>query len=273
MPAQQLARLRCLWAWRSKSRAFSRLPDLPASFLARPIAHRALHGAGRPENSRAAIRAAIASGYSIEIDLQASADHVPMVFHDESLERLTKTQGLVSDHTAAELQKIALRGSSETIPTLRDVLDLVAGQVPLLIEMKDQTGTLGTGPDLLEKAIARDLQAYRGDVALMSFNPACIHALARHAPDIARGLVTCAFHEDDWPQIRPERRTALAQITEFDKTGCSFISHDWTDLQTAPVQALAKRHIPILCWTIRSPEQEAQARRIAQNITFEGYLP
>ncbi|WP_071796103.1 glycerophosphodiester phosphodiesterase family protein [Natronohydrobacter thiooxidans] len=246
---------------------------LPASLLARPVAHRGLHGAGRPENSASAIRAALQAGYGIEIDLQLSADGVAMVFHDATLERLTEAQGPVCARRAQELSQIPLRGSTEPIPTLREVLTLVAGQAPLLIEIKDQTGTLSPGPEVLEQAVARDLAGYRGDVALMSFNPACVTALARLAPDRPRGLTTCAFAPEDWPDLTAERRSALAAIPDFDTAGCSFISHDWTDLGAAPVAALARRDIPILCWTIRSPAQEQTARTVAQNITFENYLP
>lgn len=253
------------------------MPDLPthlpASLLARPIAHRALHGPGRPENSLAAIRAAIAANYGIELDVQCSADGVAMVFHDDTLDRLTDAQGPVRDRNAQDLQQIALKGSTEPIPTLRDVLDLVAGQVPLLIEIKDQTGTLSPGPETLEQAVARDLAGYRGDVALMSFNPACVKAMARHAPDRPRGLVTCAYTAQDWPDLPPAQRTALAGIPDFDAAGCSFISHDWRDLDAAPVTRLARRGVPILCWTIRNAADEQTARRSAQNITFDDYLP
>lgn len=253
------------------------MPDLPASlpasFLARPIAHRALHGPGRPENSLAAIRAAIAADYAIELDVQCSADGVAMVFHDDTLDRLTDAQGPLRDRSAQDLQQIPLKGSPEPIPTLREVLELVAGRAALLIEIKDQTGTLSAGPDMLEQAVAQDLSGYRGDVALMSFNPACITAMARLAPHRPRGLVTCAFPAQDWPDLSPTQRSTLAEIPDFDTAGCSFISHDWTDLDAAPVARLARRDVPILCWTIRSPAEEKTARRVAQNITFENYLP
>ena len=101
------------------------MAPLPAAFLTRPIAHRALHdrAARRPENSRAAIRAAIAAGYGIEIDLQLSADGVPMVFHDETLDRLTAERGPVRARSARELGEIRLKGSEDRIPTLAQVLD------------------------------------------------------------------------------------------------------------------------------------------------------
>ena len=129
-------------------------PPLPAAFLERPIAHRALHGPGRPENSRAAIRAAVAAGYGIEIDVQPSADGVAMVFHDADLDRLTGTAGPIRGRTAADLARLPLHGGDEGIPTLAEVLALVAGRVPLLVEIKDQDGALGPGVGALEAATA-----------------------------------------------------------------------------------------------------------------------
>ena len=130
---------------------------LPAAFQTRPIAHRALHDRsdGRPENSRAAIRAAIARGYGIEIDLQLSADGQAMVFHDYALDRLTSARGAIRDRTAEALGAIALTGGDEGIPTLAEVLAITAGQVPLLVEIKDQDGAMGPDVGPLEQATAR----------------------------------------------------------------------------------------------------------------------
>ena len=112
---------------------------LDAAFLRLPLAHRALHNRAerRPENSPAAIRAAVAAGYGIEIDVQGTADGQAVVFHDEWMERLTEATGFVKDYTAAELGRIALRDCDDCIPTLPQVLTMVAGRVPLLIELKD----------------------------------------------------------------------------------------------------------------------------------------
>ena len=118
---------------------------LPRAFYEVPLAHRALHDVarGRPENSRAAIRAAIAAGYGIEIDVQLSADGAAMVFHDYALDRLTHNSGAVRLRSADELKAVPLKGGGEGIPDLPEVLRLVAGQVPLLIELKDQDGAMG----------------------------------------------------------------------------------------------------------------------------------
>ena len=115
-------------------------PPLPDAFLGAPLAHRALHdvAAGRPENSREAIEAACAAGYGIEIDLQLSRDGQAMVFHDYDLKRLTGQPGPIRQRDAAELQAITLSGGATGIPTFAEVLDLVAGRVPLLIEIKDR---------------------------------------------------------------------------------------------------------------------------------------
>lgn len=251
---------------------------LPAAFLATPITHRALHdlGDGRPENSPAAIRAAVSAGFGIEIDLQLSADGQVMVFHDYDLDRLCDKPGKVQDYSAAELQKIPLTGSTagDTIPTLGEVLEMVAGKVPLLIEVKDQDGALGPNTDALEKATARVLDGYLGPVALMSFNPHSIAACARYAPDIPRGLVTGAFLAKNWDGVPESRLAELRSIPDYGRVGASFISHRATDLNNPHVANIrAKKDAVILCWTIRSLEADAQARKIADNVTFEGYIP
>ena len=252
-------------------------PLLPQPFLTTPLAHRALHDRAlqRPENSASAVAAAVSAGYGIEIDLQLSADGQAMVFHDATLERLTAATGPVVARDAAALQALPLTGGSEGegVPTLRQVLDLVGGRVPLLIELKDQGSRQG-----LEAATAAALAGYDGPVAVMSFNPAMVAAMAGLAPQVPRGLTTCAFGPDDFPNpdgdpAREATRRHLAEMTYFAPTGAAFISHDRRDLENPRVAALRAQGAAVLCWTITSPEQEAAARRHAQNITFEGYLP
>jgi len=247
---------------------------LPEVFLTTPIAHRALHdrAAGRPENSRAAVRAAVEAGYGIEMDLQPSSDGVPMVFHDYDLRRLTGTAGRVRGHTAAELGKMVLLGGDEGIPTLAEVLAIVDGKVPLLIEIKDQDGAMGADVGPLEEAAAALLRAYRGPLAVMSFNPHSVAAFHAAAPEIPVGLTTSAYAAADWPLLPAAVREDLRAIPDYDRVGASFISHEAADLGSARVAELKARGAAILCWTIRSPEAEAKARAVAANITFEGYL-
>ena len=247
---------------------------LPAAFLTTPIAHRALHdrAAGRPENSRAAVAAAVAAGYAIEIDIQPSADGVPMVFHDYDLRRLTGVGGRVRGLTAAELGALPLLDAEDGIPTLAEVLEIVGGKVPLLIELKDQDGALGPEVGAMERAVAEGLAGYKGPVAVMSFNPHSVAAFAAGAPGVPVGLTTSAYTPEDWPLIPAPVRDRLREIPDYEALGASFISHEAADLGRARVAELKARGAAILCWTIRSPAAEAKARATAQNITFEGYL-
>ena len=252
----------------------TRVP-LPEAFLRLPIAHRALHdrAAGRVENSPAAIRAAVAAGYGIEIDLQLSADGVAMVFHDEELDRLTDETGPVNARSAADLREVRLKDSSDAIPTLSRVLELIDGRVPLLIEIKDQTLTMAETDGRLEAATAAALKDYPGPVALMSFNPHSVAHMARLAPHLPRGITTSSYDPDDWAPLAATTCARLRDIPDFDVTGASFISHEAADLARPRVADLKAQGAAVLCWTIRTPEAEAMARRHADNVTFEGYLP
>lgn len=245
---------------------------LPTAFFKSPFAHRALHDIadGRPENSRAAIRAAVSAGYGIEIDVQLSADGAAMVFHDYALERLTGAKGAVRVQPANALAQIQLTGGDEGIPTLPEVIDLIAGRVPLVVEIKDQDGGMGADIGPLEDATAAALRGYPGDVALMSFNPNSVARMAELAPNIPRGLVTSAYRYEDWP-LPKATCDRLRDIPDYDRVGASFISHEAADLNRARVSDLKARGAMVCCWTIRSAAQEADARKIADNITFENY--
>lgn len=249
-------------------------PALPPEFLAVPIAHRALHdpSAGRAENSLEAVKAAVAAGYGIEVDVQLTADGEAVVFHDEELSRLTAETGAVRDRRLGDILSIPLKDGG-TIPSLTDVLWAVAGRVPLLIEIKDQDGRMGPDIGELEQAVAIDLAAYEGPVAVMSFNPHSVDALRHYAPSVVRGLTTCSWRPEYWPDLSEETCIRLRDIPDFIRTGSTFASHEANDLARPRVQELKEAGVPVLCWTIRSPEAEAEARKIADNVTFEGYLP
>lgn len=252
-------------------------PKLPAGFLSCPIAHRGLHGPGRPENAVSAAHAAVAAGYGIEVDVQLSRDGHAMVFHDAGLARMTGYAGAVSAMDAEQLGRIALKGSAtgETIPTLDTLIAEIDGQVPLLVEIKHQPDD----PDAtgaLVRAVARCLEK-RADVsewvAVMSFDPLAIAEAARRIPQVARGLTTFAWGAGSTGGFSEAELARLRAISDFDAVGAAFVSHDAADLGSAALVPLRARGVPILCWTIRSPEAEREARRLADNITFEGYLP
>ena len=249
-------------------------PTLPASFLKYPLAHRGLHDRsdGRLENSLPAILAARDAGYGIEIDVQMTSDSQAVVFHDYILDRLTFEQGKVEDRSMDDALSIGLQGGSGTIPSLAEVLEAVAGHVPLLVEIKDQDGNLGQKVGPLEAAVAEALSGYLGPVAVMSFNPHSVGAMQTLLPDVPRGLVTAAFESVYW-SLPENRASELARIPDYARVGSSFISHDARDLANPRVSELRESGANVLCWTIRSSEEEAAARKIAENVTFEGYLP
>ena len=248
---------------------------LPAQFLAKPIAHRALHdlSKNRPENSVPAVRAAVEAGYAIEIDVQLTSDNRAVVFHDYDLLRLTGGRGMVRERRSSDLHTVPLSGGcGAVIPDLQEVLSIIAGRVPLLIEIKDQDGTLGPEVGTLEAAVAEALDAYTGRVAVMSFNPHSMAAMQTLAPEVPRGLVTEAFQRVDW-DAPTERLISLTRIVDYERVGATFISHNKRDLHHPRVAELKSQGASILTWTIRSPEEERKAREVAQNITFEHYLP
>jgi glycerophosphoryl diester phosphodiesterase len=250
-------------------------PRLPPEFLSIPLAHRGYHDAGlrRPENSLSAFAAAVAAGYGIELDVQRSADGQAMVFHDDTLDRMAQSTGAVIAHEAAELAHIKLRVSDEHIPLLSEVLALVAGRVPVLIEIKERLDTMLPTDGVLEAAVARALAGYEGPVAVMSFNPHCVAHMARFSPDVARGLTTEDYDPANNVPIPADVCVRLREIPDYERTGASFISHKASDLDRRRVIDLKQQGADLLCWTIRTAAQEAAARKIAQNITFEGFAP
>ncbi|MDP5308320.1 glycerophosphodiester phosphodiesterase family protein [Paracoccus spongiarum] len=244
---------------------------LPDAFLRLPIAHRGLHGPGVPENSLAAAQAAIEAGHGIELDIQPAAGGVPMVFHDYDLARLAGDQAYIADLDPETLAEKRLSGSDEAIPTLAAFLRLVAGRVPLLVEIKDQDGRLGAGIGELHRHVADQLRSYEGPVAVMSFNPHVVAALHALMPDLPVGLTSCGFPPEDWPMLDEPTRARLADLADFESSGACFVSHDKGDLANPRIAALKAAGVPILCWTVRSAAEEARARQLADNITYENY--
>ena len=246
---------------------------LPSDFLTVPLAHRGYHDVAnhRPENSLSAFAAAIAAGYGIELDVQLTADGLAMVFHDDTLDRMTGKTGAVLDHSAVALGAIRLRNSNDLIPTLAQVLALVAGKVPVLIEIKERLDTMQDTSGRLERAVANAVKDYQGPVAVMSFNPHCMAHMARLAPNTPRGITTDDYDPQKCAPLSPEVCAHLRAIPDYDRTASSFISHKASDLLRPRVADLKSIGAAVLCWTIRSPEAEAKARQIADNITFEGY--
>lgn len=170
-----------IWLWMIAPRA--RKKEM-APFL-RPYAHRGLWDEQKPENSMAAFQAAAEAGFGIELDVQLSKDGTVMVFHDYTLDRVCGKEGLLTDLTAAELSTLRLKDTEQTIPTLAEVLRLVDGRVPLLIELKGETGDTAVVPATLAV-----LEGYTGAWCMESFNPLIVRAVKKQAPHVVRGLLS-----------------------------------------------------------------------------------
>lgn len=241
-------------------------------FSRRPVAHRGLHDAARGivENSRTAIAAAIDRGYGIEIDVQLSADGEVVVFHDHQLDRLTGVHGTVAAQTAARLRQFVLLDTSDHIPMLQDVLDLVDGRSPLLIEMKSAFD----GDTRLADACAARLSHYSGPFALMSFDPDLIAHLRRRAPRILRGIVAQGrYNPHAWPGLSSAQRCAMPHLLHWPWTRFDFIAYRTGDLEKVAPRLARSLGVPVFTWTVRSHEEEARARSLADQIIFEGFVP
>ncbi len=225
-------------------------------------AHRGLHLAGVPENSLAAFRAAMARGMGIECDVQLSGDARAMVFHDSELDRLTGERGPVAGRSADELSGIKLSGSEEPVPTLRQMLDLVAGKAPLLIEIKSGRGSFARSERLC-RAVAEDLMGYTGPHAIMSFDPRVVRWFADHAPQTVRGLVMTEEH--DRGLVGSLRRHLFLW-----RARPQFMAYDVRDLPSAFAGAQRVRGLPVLTWTVRSPELRERAALHADAPIAEG---
>jgi glycerophosphoryl diester phosphodiesterase len=239
--------------------------------MARPIAHRGLHdpAQGIIENTPSAALAAIAGRYGIEADLQASADGEAMVHHDDTLGRLTEGNGALRNMSAAALKRVAYRATCDRMMALGDLLDLVAGRVTLVLELKSRFDR-----DLrLAARTARVLGAYRGPVAVMSFDPALIANMRRIAPSIVRGIAAGRRCPPlVWHLLSPAQRFELTFLLHGWNSRPAFLAYRVDDLGAImPRAARLMFELPLLTWTVRGAKDRAMAARFADQMIFEGF--
>lgn len=235
-----------------------------------PIAHRGLHdkSKGIIENSISAFAAAIAAGYAIECDVRLSQDGEAMVFHDAKLDRVTAETGQLIDRTSKEIGAISLSDSSDRVQTLAELLEQVAGTVPLLIEIKS-TGI--TGP--LEVRTAELLQDYKGEFAVQSFNPYSMGWFARTHPNMRRGQISGSFKGDLEVKLSWLRQFALRNLLLLNVSKPHFIAYEVSELPTLATSLAKRNGRPLLAWTVESDEDRARAKNYADNMIFEGFFP
>jgi glycerophosphoryl diester phosphodiesterase len=248
---------------------------LDRSVFLRPIAHRGLHdaGRGRIENTMPAFEAALTRGYGIECDLRPARDGTPMVFHDASVDRLTEGSGPLAAFGAAELKTLRYRSADTRMLTFAELLEIIAGRAPLLVDIKSDWAA--PAPDFL-KPIAALAEAYRGPLALMSFDPAVMTAVRVLAPHVPRGIVAGLYQGDGWWRniISEERAFRLSHLLESAPAEPSFYAYHVEALPT-PVTRFAREvmGIALFTWTVRTDDDRRRAAAWADAPIFEGFEP
>jgi glycerophosphoryl diester phosphodiesterase len=240
---------------------------------ARPIAHRGLHDAARGviENTAAAVGAALAAGYAIEVDLQLSADGEAMVHHDAVLGRLTEGEGRLDQLNATELMRIPFRDTTERMLTLGELCELVGGRAALLLELKSRFD----GDARLPARVAALLSGYSGPVAPMSFDPLQLQVLRRKAPRLPRGIVAAKYRPHPyWDQMPPWLRYGMGSLLPALTARPHFVAYAFDNLPA--LAPLVARHIlclPLLAWVVRTAAERQRAGGFADQIIFEGFRP
>ncbi len=245
----------------------------PDWLTARPVAHRGLHDAARGiiENMPGAAEAAISGNFAIECDVQLSADGEAMVHHDSALGRLTEGSGTLLDMTAAQLRAVKFKNTSERMMSLGELCALVKGRVPLVIEAKSHFD----GDRKLAKRMAEVLASYSGPAVGMSFDPDQVLALRELMPALPRGVVAQrTYSEADWPEATAAQRKGMLHLRHAFRTRPHFVAY-WVNQLPAPAPWIARNvfGLPLLTWTVRTPEQRQRAARYADQMIFEGFQP
>lgn len=232
------------------------------------IAHRGLWTpGGAPENSLAAFQAACERGYGVELDVRLSSDGEAMVFHDEFLTRLTGVEGRVSDHSQADLSKMTLSDTDETMPTLAEALVEIGHRALVLIEAKTAFGDVGP----LEKRISEVLLDHNGPTAVIGFNPYSHAWFAQHHPQILRGLDSYSWRDEAADKVAPEQRRAFAALEQVDLARPDFLALGLDVLPSPKADALRAKGMPVVAWTVRAPDAWERVSGHCDNYIFEGF--
>jgi len=244
------------------------------SFLYHPlIAHRGLHDNNKqiPENSMAAFENAIEKGYAIELDVVMTKDQQLVVYHDKKLRRGLGVDQYLSELTFAELSTYKIFGSEQTIPLFRDVLSLVAGRVPLLIEVKNE-GKVGE----MERLLYAELQGYPGPYAIQSFNPFTLQWFRKNAPEVIRGQLAGSFQVSDYDveyagttRLPWYKKVLLENMLLNFISQPHFIAYEIENLSPAKLKRLKKLGVPLLGWTVKNKAEYANFKENVDNLIVE----
>ncbi len=233
------------------------------------FAHRGLHDGGRAENSISAFRAAKEAGFGIELDVRLSKDGELVVFHDPTLNRVCGIDGKVIDFTAEELAGMRLSGTSDGIPTFREVLELIDGAVPLLIEIKMDIGEGGVAEKLAEV-----IAGYKGEYIIESFNPLALKKIKKLLPEIPRGILSMRYSKDE--KYRGKLLYWLLENLYLNfLMRPDFIAYEKEGSRNGNLRLLRRTFgTPLFAWTVRSEDEEVKTVSDGfDSVIFEGYIP
>lgn len=231
-----------------------------------PIAHRGLHNNIYPENSMGAFKNALNNGYPIELDVRFTKDKQVVVFHDENLGRITKDKRDVSELTYEELSKINLLDSDEKIPLFKDVLQLVNGSVPIVIEIKNCEDIIRLGEETYKLT-----KNYNGDYSVQSFNPFVIEWYKNNASEVIRGQLSGTMREGA-ENLKLYEKFALRNLMLNFKSKPNYIAYEVEGLPEFRVTILRKQGIPTIGWTVRNESEEREAYKYCDNIIIENFM-
>ena len=230
-------------------------------------AHRGLHDSDKAENSMSAFAAAKEHGYGIELDVRLSKDGELVVFHDSTLTRVAGIEGKVIDFTADELSKMSLNGTKDGIPTLREVLNLIDGAVPLLIEIKMANDEKGVAEKFIEV-----IEGYKGDFIVESFNPFALRTVRAARPDIMRGFLSAPYMKDE--KHKGKLLYRLLQDMQFNfLIRPDFIAYDKKGYSVPALRFIRRSFgTPLFAWTVKSYDEELSTLSHGfDTVIFEGY--
>ena len=233
-------------------------------------AHRGLYDNehGIPENSIAAFRRAVDKGYGIELDVHLTADNQLVVFHDDTLTRMCGMNKKISSFLYSDLMQLRLLGTEEGIPLFKDVLELIDGKVPLIIELKVD----GSNQNLLCPLVWQLLSRYKGDYCIESFHPFVLQWFKRHEPQVVRGQLSCNFFKEN-PHCDIVLFLMSNLMTNFF-THPDFIAYKYLDLDNPAVIYNRKLfHIMTVVWTIPGKPTYDRFKNKVDAMIFEGFEP
>ncbi len=231
-------------------------------------AHRGLHREGIPENSLAAFKAAVEKGYAIELDVHLLKDGYIAVMHDDTLLRTTGAEGQIEDLTRAELKNYRLEGTEEHIPTFSEVLELVDGKVPLLIEVKT-----GKNNPSLCSALMWELRDYKGLYCIESFDPRCVRWFKKNCPSVVRGQLADNFFKNKGNLSFPFR-FVLSLLILNSVTQPDFVAFNHKERNFLS-NRISKDfwNVKGFCWTVKSERQMKRAEKKGYTVIFEDFEP